>query len=218
MKIVIPKFIRKTLLYAQLRFWIRMRMQNWVIAKWEKQGRPSPPPPVVKHQTIRDYAERFNLRVFVETGTYFGDTIAAVMRSFDKLYSIELSRDIYEIARKRFVRMDKVTIIHGDSGVEINKVINWLDQPALFWLDSHFSGGVTARGNTNTPVIEELKQILRSPIEGHVIIIDDAHSFGTDPDYPSIEELCDLIRALQPGIKIEVENNMIRITSNSDAS
>ena len=218
MKILLPKFIRKTLIYAQLRFWIRMRLQKRAIAKWEKEGRPSPPPPVIKHQTIRDYAEQLKLRIFVETGTYFGDTVAAVMSSFDKLYSIELSRDIYEIARKRFVKMDKVTIIHGDSGVEIEKVLNWLDQPALFWLDSHFSGGVTAKGVKDTPIIEEMTQILSSKIEGHVIIIDDAHSFGTVPDYPSIEELIDFIKPLQPDFKIEVENNMIRITPNRATS
>ena len=208
----IPKFITKTLLYTQLRLWTKMRLQKWIIAKWEKQGRPSPPPPVFKHQTIRDYAKRFKLRVFVETGTYIGDTVAAVMRSFDKLYSIELSRDFYEIARKRFERKDKVTIIHGDSGIEIHKVINWLDQPALFWLDGHFSGGVTAKGDKDTPIIEELTHIYDSKLDGHVIIIDDAHYFGTDPAYPSIEDLRMFIRSKKPDNKVDIKDNIIRIT------
>ena len=210
----IPQFITKTLIYTQLRLWTKMRLQKWIIAKWDKRGRPSPPPPVFKHQTIRDYAKRYKLRIFVETGTYYGDTIAAVRSSFDKLYSIELGRDRYERARKRFVRKDKVTILHGDSGIEIEKVLNWLDHPALFWLDGHFSEGDSNRGDKDTPIIEELTHILNSQIEGHVILIDDAHYFGKDPDYPRIEELCDLIGGLKTNTKIEVENNMIRITAN----
>ena len=121
---------------------------------------------------------------------------------------------IFERARKRFVSNDKVTIIHGDSGIEIEKVLNWLDQPALFWLDGHFSEGDTAKGDNDTLIIEELTHILNSQIEGHVIIIDDAHHFGKDPDYPSIEILSGFIRALRPDTKIEVENNSIRITPN----
>ena len=208
----IPKFITKTLKYTQLRLWAKMRMQKRIIAKWEKQGNTSNPPPVFKHQTIREYAERFKLRIFVETGTFYGDTVAAVMKSFDKLFSIELGEELFERARKRFARKDKVTILHGDSGVEIEKVLSVLDQPAMFWLDGHFSGAGTALGEKRTPILKELRHIFDSQIEGHVILIDDANSFGVDPDYPSIEELSDFVRALQPGSKIEVENNMIRIT------
>lgn len=35
-----------------------------------------------------DYAKRFNIRCFIETGTYTGDKIAVMTNSFDELHSI----------------------------------------------------------------------------------------------------------------------------------
>ena len=96
----------------------------------------------------------------METGTYYGDMIAAMMPQFDAIYSIELSDELYDRARRRFRGSDKVTLIHGDSAVELAAIVRGLDRPALFWLDGHYSGGETAKGATETPVLAELEQIL----------------------------------------------------------
>ena len=50
---------------------------------------PVPPPHVVKQRVLREYAERYELKVFVETGTYRGDMVQAMKPLFDKIYSIE---------------------------------------------------------------------------------------------------------------------------------
>ena len=209
---ILPDAIKNTLMYTKLRFWIKTRMKKWKIKKWEKEGNPFPPPPVYKHQTLRNHADQYNLKIFVETGTLYGDTIAAMMDSFDHLFSIELSRKYYEISKKRFAGKDKVSIIHGDSGIEIEKVLEKIDLPALFWLDGHYSSGDTARGDKDTPILEELTHIFNTQQKGHVIIIDDAVSFGNDPGYPSFEELCNHIKRYRPDVIIEMENNIIRIT------
>ena len=131
---------------------------------------------------------------------------------FGRIYSIELSNELYEKAKRRFADDDRIKIIHGDSGIELGKLIASLDQPALFWLDGHYSGGETAKGDKDTPIYEELTHIFNSQQRGHVVIIDDARCFGTDPAYPSIDELSKFIKANSPEIvKIEVENDSIRI-------
>jgi len=182
------------------------------IAQWEKDGKPFPPPPAVKQQTLQHYAEKYNLQTLVETGTYYGDMVEAMRDGFARIYSVELSRELYEKARERFAGEKHIELIWGDSGVEMGKVMKKLNQPALFWLDGHYSAGETARGNKDTPIYEELGHILNAEETGNVIIIDDARNFGMDPEYPTMEELTDFIRLKRPDLAIAVENDSIRIT------
>jgi hypothetical protein len=47
---------------------------------------------------------------------------------------------------------------------------------------------------------------------GHVIIIDDARCFGSDPDYPNMEELSNFIKSKKPNLVIAVQDDNIIIT------
>ncbi len=182
------------------------------IKEWERKGRPLPPPHVVKQQTLFDYAEMYGLKVLVETGTLFGDMIEAMMNRFDRIYSIELSKDLFERAKERFKEAHTVELIHGDSGNEIRSVLNKINEPALFWLDGHYSGESTARGTYDTPISNELKHILGKGYKGHVIIIDDARCFGTSSGYPTIDELKKFIWSKRENLEIVVQDDSIRIT------
>jgi hypothetical protein len=102
--------------------------------------------------------------------------------------------------------------MRGDSGRELGRMMAKIDQPALFWLDGHYSASVTARGEKDTPIFEELEHILRAPDLGHVIVIDDARHFGSDPAYPTIEELRKYVVSKRPHARITVEGDSIRIT------
>jgi hypothetical protein len=91
-------------------------------------------------------------------------------------------------------------------------LVNKLEGPALFWLDGHYSGGYTARGEEDTPIYKELSCILEAPEKGHVVIIDDARCFGNDPAYPTIEALKKYIKTKRSDLIIEVNGDSIRIT------
>lgn len=207
MKSTQKEVIKRTPLYSALR--------ARELEEWERRGRPVPPPHIIKQLTIKHFAERFGTRVLIETGTYYGDMVEAMKPYFNQIYSIELSNDLYNKAKRRFAEDDRITIIHGDSGIELGKIIAKLDEPALFWLDGHYSAGVTARGVKDTPIYEELSHIFNSPLRGHVIIIDDARCFGADPAYPNIDELREFIRPNYPNAKIVTENDSIRILPSS---
>ena len=138
--------------------------------------------------------------------------VEAMRNSFDRIYSIELSNELYEKAKERFKGVEHIELIHGDSGIELKNVLNRINQPVLFWLDGHYSHGVTARGDKDTPIYEELDHIFNHPDRGHVIIIDDARYFGRHPAYPGIEELKSLIRSKRPDTNIVVLDDIIRIT------
>jgi hypothetical protein len=179
--------------------------------EWERAGRPLPPPPLVKHELLLDFARRSPARVFIETGTYLGDTVHALRRRFREIHSIELDSTLYEAARRRFAGFRSVTIHHGDSATVLPELLSRLTEPALFWLDGHFSGGTTARGERDTPIQAELRCVLRHPIEGHVVLIDDARLFGTDAEYPTIGEVLDMVAVERPSWTVTVEGDVIRI-------
>ncbi|MBC2712145.1 MAG: hypothetical protein HGJ94_14525 [Desulfosarcina sp.] len=204
MKQLLKQIIKKIPLYYPLHNWEVKRRQVKELVEWERKGKPLPPPHIVKQRTLQTYAKRFGLKILVETGTYCGDMVEAMKDSFDRIYSIELSKELYENAKGRFKGIKYIELIHGDSGLELRKIINKLNQPALFWLDSHYSAGVTARGDKDTPIYEEMEHILNVPDREHVVIIDDARLFGTDPAYPSMGELSDFIRSKRPDTDIRM--------------
>ena len=214
MKELVKQIIKSTPLYPSLYNLrvrqVKRRMEREQLAEWERQGRPAPPPHPVKQRNLRRYGKEYGLRVLVETGTFMGDMVEAMKRDFDRIYSIELGQDLYEKAKQRFADEPHITILQGDSGVVIKQVLAGLDRPALFWLDGHFSAGITAQGERDTPVSEELRHILDAPDLGHVILIDDARNFGTDPEYPSLEELKAFVSSKRRS-DITVEDDSIRI-------
>jgi len=115
--------------------------------------------------------------VFIETGTFFGDGIChAVWTGFEKIYSIEKSEYYYDRAVDEFKYFTNVEIIHGDSGIELGKLIKNIDCPITFWLDAHYSEQGTAEGET--PLLKELDIIRSHHIKTHDILIDDIHEYG----------------------------------------
>ncbi len=113
---------------------------------------------------------------------------------------------------REFKAEKHIKLICGDSGVEIMNLMSKIDEPALFWLDAHYSGGVTAKGEIDTPIYKELHHILNAPDRGHVIIIDDARNFGSDRNYPNMEELKDFVNSKRANLEIAIEDDSIRIT------
>ena len=198
--------------YTPFRNWMNKKKQKRELLDWERGGRHSPPPHAIKQQTIKGFSEKYGLDILVETGTYYGDMVAAMKPYFNHIFSIELSEDLYRKAVKRFAGEAKVEIIHGNSGIEIGSLIERIEKPALFWLDGHYSAGETAMGDKITPIYEELEHIFNSKHCGNVIIIDDARCFGVDPGYPCMDDLINFVKTKKPDVKIEIKDDSIRVT------
>jgi hypothetical protein len=157
---------------------------------WRVQGCPAPPPPHVKRKILRRLARRHGSRIMVETGTLYGETLHALRDSFDQLHSIELSRELYEGAKRRFAGDRKIHLWFGDSGEVLSHVLTLVDRPAMFWLDGHYSGGPTALGSEATPIVRELGLVSRHQLHcSNVVVIDDARLFDGTGDYPTLDHL-----------------------------
>lgn len=210
-KRVLKQLIEKTPFYHPLRNCLHKKMQKNELRKWENSGHSVPMPHIIKQRVLGEFTRQYNLKIFVETGTYYGDMVEAMRNFFDKIYSIELSQELFEKAKKRFKSENNIKLIQGDSGKELEIVMKEINKPALFWLDGHYSAGVSARGEKDSPIYEEMNCILNGQDLGHVIIIDDARFFGTDPAYPTIDELKEFIYSKRESVQITVDDDSIRI-------
>lgn len=178
---------------------------------------PSQPflPPEQRRQILREYGQRFGLRVFIETGTNDGGTPWELKHDFDKLYTIELGEKPWLEALDKFALHQHVVCLHGDSATVLPAVLVTVDQPALIWLDGHWSGGDTARGSQDTPVLVELQAIFETGRD-HVVLVDDARLFdgmplhAEQPGWPHIDEVRKL--AAENGYTYELADDIIRLT------
>lgn len=163
------------------------------ILKWIKDGRPPSPPDIIYREKIIEEAKKEEIKIFVETGTLFGDTVRYVKDYFEKVYSIEVKKELYEFSNSSVGKFKNVEIIHGDSKKELKKLLSKIDDRALFWLDAHCSEGITGMGEEYTPIVSEIENIIEDN-ENHVILIDDLRLFKNDDRYPSLEEICKLLK------------------------
>ena len=134
--------------------------------------------PVLTIDDINRYSG-LDVKIFVETGTCTGDTLFNVCNRFDKLYSVELKRELYIKCCSRFANNPNVVLKEGNSEEFLNQICPTLDKPTFFWLDAHWSGSDhTARGNKDVPLLEELRIIVEKCPVNCVVCIDDMRLFG----------------------------------------
>lgn len=112
--------------------------------------------------------------LFIETGTYIGGGIEQALElGYRSIVSIELSEKYYHLASEKFRYHPHVKIIHGDSYKVLPEILKHVNVSATFWLDGHYSGGDTAIGDYNSPLMQELDAISKHHINTHTILIDD---------------------------------------------
>lgn len=182
------------------------------IIRWLRSGCRGIAPPPIKRMVLAEYLRSYNLGNFIETGTHLGDTLADIAHDPSiQATSIELDEAYFIAAKQRFTAYRNVNLLQGDSGALMPKVVQQLNIPALFWLDGHYSGGNTGKGNLETPVSAELQAILQSPITGHVILIDDARCFDGTHDYPHLDRILEIVRHTGK-YKVEVTADIVRLT------
>lgn len=199
--------VRMRLLYALLQTYRGKKIYR----EWIKTGKPVPSPHIVKQHTVKEFAKRFGLTIFIETGTYQGDMVYAVKNKFEEICSIELGMELYKSAKIRFAEGKHITILQGNSGEILEQVLSKVNKPCLFWLDGHYSAGITVKGDLETPIEKELFHISRHKFKrNHVILIDDARCFTGQGDYPSIQSLKEW--AILEGFhNFEIKDDIIRI-------
>jgi hypothetical protein len=193
--------------------WMRPFTEWRVYKKWNRLGRRTPAPPIVKQRIVKEYLRRSGASTVVETGTFRGDMVDALAPLARRIVSIELDDRLYAEAGRRFAGQDHIELVHGDSAALLPGIISKLDRPALFWLDGHYTGIGSARTEVDSPIVAEIEALLEHSIAGHVVLIDDAREFSGTGGYPTIDELRSMILKRQPSSQFSVADDIIRWTT-----
>lgn len=142
--------------------------------------------------------KNLGLDVFVEGGTYRGGTAKKMSEFFKKVYTIEKSDVMYDIAKENLKDISNVTMLKGDTREHLTQILDSNDN-IIFWLDAHWSGGDTYGEEDECPLVEELNIIFKYP-KNYVILIDDARLFLAPPphphkfqNWPSLKEIMDVL-------------------------
>jgi hypothetical protein len=170
------------------------------------------PPQSVKLAVIRNNIPTPRPHVFIETGTYYGDTVAAVKDMYANVISIEVDETIYKKACARFANDKNVRIAQGDCASEMPAILATLQEPAVFWLDGHYSGGETGKGEVEDPILISLNQIAAHPVRDHVIFVDDARTFDGREGRPDISAVFNCIKQINSRYIIRVQSDIIVAT------
>ena len=157
---------------------------------------------IVTHTAVSFPNVDFNC--LVETGTLYGHTAIHASRLFESVYTIELDEKLHRNAERLNSKYPNVKFIHGDSGVEVDRLVESLKTPTVFFLDAHWSGdssvdwegslftgfptetshlgdigSPTPTSAEQVPLDREINSILEKFPHEALIIVDDWQSIGS---------------------------------------
>lgn len=162
------------------------RLRDRTLNGWRSRGWSSPAPPQVKWSVLQRYA--IPHASWIETGTYRGDTTKFLSSIAREVISIEPQPELADGARARLRNLSNVQVLTGTSEALFSEVVAGMTGPCCFWLDGHYSSGMTYKGSTDTPVAHELSVIGASAQRlGRIrVFVDDWRCFR-----PSSQEYAD---------------------------
>lgn len=166
--------------------------------EWKERHFAAPSPSDIKRAVLVRHS-RSNV-TWVETGTFMGDTAALLAKHSKHVHTIEPDKTLHEKAATRFENDPKVNAIRGVSEEVFPQLLPTLNGAVNFWLDGHYSGGITFQGTTDCPVRDELLHIEKNMenFEKVIVLIDDIRCFRPEvpefSDYPDLDYLVDWAR------------------------
>ena len=179
-------------------FWLLKNRKSF--KNWQKRNFQPPSPEFIKHQIIKN--NNLENSLWIETGTYYGETTRILSEISSKTISIEADKQLYNLSRKKLANLSNVEIVLGDSKEILPNIINsnLKYDNICFYLDAHLCHDHLKKINTfgnedsSTPIRMELSYIENSfkNFKKINILIDDIRFFVSNfQNYPNINYLTD---------------------------
>jgi len=176
-------------------------INNRLFDAWKERQYTAPSPDRVREQVLLRLGQPD--AIWVETGTFYGNTTHFLALNFRFVFSIEPEPTLFAKALNRFADRPNIKIINGLSEDVFPELLPTLPAEVNFWLDGHYSAGDTHKGPVDTPIVQEL-----ACIEEHLarfskltVLVDDIRCFNPAieafADYPSVDYLVDWARRLK---------------------
>jgi glycosyltransferase involved in cell wall biosynthesis len=158
------------------------------------------------------------LDIFVETGTFLGDTLDLIKDDFQEIFSVELSEELFSSAKIRFDGVAKIHLTLGDSSATLSEwTPKFIDKSVFYFLDAHWcnADNVTQTSISQCPLLNEIREIGQLNSKS-LICIDDARLFLAPPpaphessEWPSFNEVLEALRSVSSIHYLMVLNDSI---------
>lgn len=138
------------------------------------------------------------IKTAIETGSHRGGGSLVFASVFEKVYSVELSKMLYDYCKSTYIE-SSINFIHGASTDLLPDIVSQIDGEYFVFLDAHGSGGDTTFderiGRYGSPVLLELESLKKNPPA--IIAIDDLYCFDdTSLNYPSREQIIQKVKEI----------------------
>lgn len=149
-----------------------------------------------------------------------GDGVQSALNSgYDKIFSIELSKDLAENAKNRFRNNELVHVIQGSAHNILSEILeNFSNEKIVFWLDAHYSARGTAGENDPNPLMKELSAIENWKNQKKsitpIILIDDMRTFSYSQSGFSSKEIIDSLKRIDENYFFELVDGYQEHTKN----
>jgi len=182
------------------------------LIRWHKRQYLPPSPQFIKLILLKKYSVQSS--IFIETGTFHGNSLLNLCSFFVKLYSIEPSEKYFEISKQNLKKKNNVVIINDTSENAFESlIINNIADLTIF-LDGHYAGWDTFKLSTSqiSSVNHELniveKYLFKFKEFKLSIFIDDFRLFGSE-GYPDKKFLFDF--CIRNSLFFSIEHDMFVI-------
>ena len=170
------------------------------INNWKKRNYSPPSPEFVKHHIITN--NNLENSIWIETGTYYGDTTKVLSKISKKTVTIEADDKLFNDVKKKLSYLKNVEFIKGKSEELLLDVINSNSEfdNICIYLDAHLCHDhlqnikTFGKEDTATPIRVELDYIEKTlnNFKKMNILIDDIRLFNNNfQNYPSKDLLVD---------------------------
>lgn len=116
-------------------------------------------------ECIKQLRDIFNVKVFVETGTFKAMNVLAHKDNFNIILSCEKIKEYYDISKEKCKNINNIGSLNMDS----KEFLNWFVEKhknapdknncVIFYLDAHFYDKKRPKGKGKFVVLDELKQL-----------------------------------------------------------
>jgi len=168
------------------------------LREWQSREFAAPSPHFIKQAAV--IRNGLSDATWVESGTFLGETTQKLAQIGKMVHSVEPEPTIFANVKEKFAAVKNVKLYNGLSEEVFPKLIPKLKGDVCFWLDGHYSAGITFKGPVDTPIVSELACIAKNlkKLGRVVVMVDDVRCFNPTlteyADYPPVDFLVDWAR------------------------
>ena len=208
-------------IFFEKKFWLIKNLRS--LKNWHKRNFRSPSPSLIKLKILN--SENMDNCLWIETGTYYGETTYFLSKIAKKVISIEADERLFNLASSKFKLFRNVEIFLSKSEEILEKIlIKEKDFKNLcIYLDAHLcidhikKIDTFGSKNTSTPIVKELEIIEKNlkNFKSIKIFIDDIRLFNLNyHNYPNINVIVDWCKKNQ--LQWTIEQDILIAKTNSN--